>query len=301
MTATAATFEEIARYVFDSGTDNVPLESALKAISLFSLNCEARVLKAEMASRGISYANGELTIIGPKDRAPRRPTLKPFAERAKLALEMATRPIPAADLIFMSGLTTEALPASGLAQSMRSIGAFHIPGLGYWRHTQYADSNGRLFFRPHFSDKANRLLVCFREFGWPLSGRFIEDATGGEIKDRYCSSSSLTQSKPVVRMVYRSLFVPSGVDNAKYLPFPMTKRIASLLLEADGREQISSGDDNFVFKLCRMMEYFDMGEVRLYAKRSPLGKTQRYCRINLSQLTIRLLENIDKRDTSDEF
>lgn len=301
MSTTEHTFDQIAHFFYEQNAPLVKLADALEALDIVSLDAKPAALKAALSMRGILCEAGELRQQDDfEPAAPPKADFDPFVRAAKEAVDMAVKPIPAGELLGMSGLVTEALPADGMAQHLRAASIYYIPGAGYWKFPQYASERGELFVSPSRSRPVAAAMEAFASHGWPLAGLDIERITHGEASSRFCTIQSLKEKHRYLRSIGNGLFIPIGAEPTALRPVPLTKAVAEVLIDHRPPDPIFRADDVRLYKLAAVLAKHRLATVKEgWINRS--GRRQRVVYMELTETGYASLKGLDRRIKSDEF
>lgn len=293
--------DQISGYFSEQRKQAMRLDVILEALGIVSLDMDKNAISAAMSVRGLSYEDGR--IVRAHEIAPELPPksdFSPFVRAAREAIDMATRPIPAGELIGMSGISTEALPAEGIINHLHAAGLYHIPGIGYWKYPQYANDRGELFFAPPKSQPARRMLEAFAKHGWPLAGEEIERLTNGEASSRFVSLQAGKPTHALIKSVGGGMFIPAGAVATRERPIPMTSANAEALIDADPAEPIFRAEDVRLYKLATILARHGLATVKdVWKVRA--GRRQRAVSMELTEEGFAALKGLDRRNQKDEF
>lgn len=301
MPATEHTFNAIANAYYEQGRATVPLEEILRSLDLWEWTVPKKVLKDALAVRGLTLANDEISETG--DTAPLIPVktgYEAFIRAAKDAIEMVEKPVSAGELIGMTGLATEAVPAESLAYHLRRAGIYYIPGVGFWRYPQFATVRGELLATPGRSKKARRIAEAFKEHGWPLAGEEVERITAGEVSSRFMSQQAHKKAHRMVATIGNSLFVPAGIAATSDMPVPVTHNVVAAILDHSPSKPLFRDEDVKLYKLAAVLARHGLATVRQGWSRRH-GRQTRIVFMELTETGHRLLTGLDRRTRKDEF
>lgn len=296
--STDATINAISEAFWNASKPAVPLEDLLNAADAEAWDMPKETLATALAVRGLTLANGMVSETG--DAAPLEPVkadYSVFLRRAREAVEIAEQPLSAAELIGMTGLSTEAVPAASMAHHLRTVGVFFIPGAGYWRNPQYASERGEVWYARFTSKKLRRVMELFKDHGWPLAGADIERLTAGEVTSRFMSVEAHRTKFAAVRSMGGGLFIPTGA--AVRSGIPMTHNVAAAILDINPREGVARDDDVRLYKIAAVLERHNLAKVK-YTTTTRGGRRVRLVYVDLTEHGYRTLRKIDKR-SNDEF
>lgn len=293
--------DQIAGYFSSQHKQAMKLDTILEALGIVSLDLETKALKAAMSMRGLSYEDGR--IVAAHNVAPELPPkvdFAPFIRAAREVIDMATKPVPAGDLIGMTGIATEALPAEGIANHLHAAGIYFIPGAGFWHLPQYANDRGELFYAEPKSPAARRMLEVFARHGWPLSGEEIERLTSGEATSRFVTLQAARPKHAPIKSVGAGLFIPAGAIATKERPIPMTAAVAEALIDVVPTQPIYRADDVRLYKLAAILARHGLANVKdVWKVRA--GRRQRAVTMELTEEGYEALKGLDRRAQKDEF
>lgn len=292
---------QIAEYFTNSGRNSMRIAAILEALDIATLDMEPKALAAAMAMRGLSVDRGRI-IAGREvePELPPRADFAPFVMAAKEAIDMATKPIPAGDLIGMSGLASSALPAEGIAHHLHAAGIYLIPGAGYWKLPQYANDRGELFYARPKSDKVRLLLDAFERQGWPLSGEEIERLTDKKVTSRFVTMQAARPIHAPIKSVGSGLFIPAGAAPTTERPVPMTSAVAEALIDVKPNDPIYRAEDVRLYKLAAILARHGLATVKdVWKVRA--GRRQRAVTMELTEAGFAALKGLDRRVQKDEF
>lgn len=298
MSATEFQFDQIANAFYEKGKATIPLEEILRDLDLWQWDVKAKALTSALAMRGLTLINGELSATG--DAAsfiPVKTGFDAFIRAAKNALDMVERPVPAAELIGMTGLASEAVPEH-LAYHLRRVGIYHIPGVGYWRHPQYATTRGELLASSPKSKIGTRIVETFQLHGWPLAGEEIEKLTAGEVTSRTMSQQTQKGPNRVALTLGNSLFIPAGVVATDSQPIPMTANVVEIIMDHPQTVPIFREDNVKLYKLAFLLAKHNMAVIREHWERRG-GRQSRAVTMALTEDGRQIIAGMDKRRKDD--
>lgn len=301
MSATEHHFDRIAHFFYEQNKPILKLDEALHALDIIDLDVSKEVLKAAMSMRGVFCVGGELRQAEEVvPLSPPKPDFSPFVRAAREAVDMAVRPIPAGDLLGMSGLVSEALPADGIADHLKAASIYFIPGLGYWRSPQFANERGELFSSVSQSRQVNVVNDIFTRHGWPLAGQDIERLSNGEVTSRFCTLHAAKLKHRYIKGIGNGLFVPIGAEPTKVRPIPLTKVLAEALIDHKPSEPIFRSENVRLYKIASLLAKHGHATVKeKWEMRS--GRHQRAVMMELTEEGFASLKGFDRRAKADEF
>lgn len=294
------TYDRIAAHFYESNKEAIPLETVIELLGLINLDVPKEALKAAMSMRGLDYRNGEITRKRPDEgQRPPKSDYSAFVLAAREAIDMASKPMPAGELIGISGLSTEAIPRE-LPHHLRSAGIYFIPGAGYWKHPQYATDTGELHYSPSRSEALVALMNAFQEHGWPLSGEEIEKATGGKVTSRFCSLSAHRNRHRLIRSVGNGMFVPYGAQATPSRPIPVSNNVMHTVIDHDPAEPIFRAENVRLYKIAPILAKHGVAKIKEGASVRN-GRRQRYILMELTEAGYKAFKGMDARGKKEDF
>lgn len=201
-----------------------------------------------MRARGLDVRNGiiGLPAVDGEHFDPIATSFERFVSAARTILRDAEQPIPAHRLIAQVNLPAAAVPYAGMADYLKEVGIYHIPGVGYWRAPQWTMPDGRMISKRIHSERTIRLRDLFEQIGWPIVGREAEAMTDGLVSSVWLSNYA--GSGGIALGLGIGLFVPRDVLT-KDRPLPMSANVAQAFADLDDDAVINDKDHFRLFRV----------------------------------------------------
>lgn len=293
---------KIAEYFNGREEASMPLADVLAAIGVERMELRDGALAAAMAARGISFEDGRL--YSPKAAAAVEPAsadYKPFIAAALEIIDMATAPIPAAEMVGATGIAASAIPRGGFSHHLTAAGIHYIPGAGYWKAPQFVGDDGEFFYAPPKAKKVRIMLECFKLHGWPLAGEDVERLTSGAVASRFVTlHAAKAGGSAVIKGIGNALFVPAGAMETPERPVPISPGVAGELLKLTPADKIFRSENVLLYKLARVLERHGHAKVfgRFLVRN---GRRQRAVSLELTEAGFNAIKGLDRRLIKDEF
>lgn len=255
MTDTKALYSFIFRAFIDNGEQTTSLTEILKAAEQAGIagawDIDRATLRNAMNILGIEVRDGMLfrNVLHEIELQPNDFAL--FIGAAKAVIKELGRPATADQIISMSGIKSSEIPYGGIEETLTKAGLHFIPGAGYWKYTQYSDQRTGLIMHKAGSHRRAKLADVFRQYGWPLDGREIEEYSGGEVTSKYLTRLAVHKDSSPIRSLAQGsgLYVPADQRGQ----FPMSPTVAKALLDIHEGRMITDKESLRIFRLVVLM------------------------------------------------
>lgn len=266
-------YEAVAYKFQTAQEDTVPVDELLKECADEGNQFAWSVSRGELANalslKGINLEDGKLTMA--TEQRSYLPGISGYAEfkkAAKHAMRWRGEPIEAIDLIELTGLSGEQVPYAAMKEVLGQIGLRHIPGHGYWKYPIFSDPLTRSVSVSSLPKRIGGVIPMFRQYGWPLAGRDIEEYGGTPSKS---VSQVASRGNVFVRPIGIGLYVPAD----QHGDIPMSANVANRLLGFKPDEWISTVEDLRSFRIACLMARKELAAVKISRVASRGKRVQR--------------------------
>lgn len=171
-----------------------------------------------------------------------------FKKAAAPVLKEATEPMEAFEIIQQTGLTGPSVPWASMRSVMKDIGAYFIPGVGFWRYKVWSDPKTLRIITMHEQRKLSPLMQLFERHGWPLPGKAVAMWTEGELSAMLLADRVRTSE--YFRTIGCGCYVPIDQEGA----FPIAQPMALAVYKLADRLKATNKHEPWLYSLLQVMQ-----------------------------------------------